>query len=169
MEGKIQEQIINIVERLAETKITTKNRKREKVTARAVYSKLCRDIFPDMSLAKIGKPINRDHATIIHMFRIINDHLKNDKDYITLYKKASSLINKDLVSTTDLDYSNYLESLEDRITELSDLATRQNESIQQLSSAPEKYKAFEQIPDYLLKTFIETRLEPFLKLHNANT
>ena len=57
MEKEIQEQIIDVIERLHGDKITTKNRKRENVTARAVYAKLCKDIFPYLSLDKIGEPI----------------------------------------------------------------------------------------------------------------
>ena len=70
MEKQIQKQIIDVIERLHNDKITTKNRKRSNVTARAVYAKLCKDIFPYLTLHKIAEPINRDHATIIHAFKM---------------------------------------------------------------------------------------------------
>ena len=171
MEKEIQEQIIGVIERLNNAKITTKNRKRENVTARAVYAKLCKDIFPYLSLSKIAEPINRDHATIIHMFKMIDGHLKNDNEYINLYKKASVIINKDIVATQNIKEISYLESLEERLIKLSNALIEKNKEIEHLKSlrTSDRYKKFDRIPDELFETFIETRLEPFLKLNNATT
>lgn len=167
MEKQIQEQIIEVIERLHQDKITTKNRKRENVTARAVYAKLCRDIFPYLSLHKIGKPINRDHCTIIHMFKMIDQHLKNDNQYINLYKKASVIINKDIIATQNLKEISYLESLEERIVQMSNTLIEKNKQIEQLQGqrTTNRYKPFEALPDELFDTFIETRLKPYLKLN----
>ena len=167
MEKQIQEQIIEVIERLHKDKITTKNRKRENVTARAVYAKLCRDIFPYLSLHKIGKPINRDHCTIIHMFKMIDQHLKNDNQYINLYKRASIAINKDIIETKHLKEISYLESLEERIVQMSNTLIEKNKEIEELKSKrpTSKYDKFDKIPNELFNTFIETRLEPFLKLN----
>jgi len=171
MEKQIQEQIIEVIERLHKAKITTKNRKRGNVTARAVYAKLCKDIFPYLSLQKIAKPINRDHATIIHMFKMIDNHLKNDNEYINLYKKASVIINKDIIATQNVKEMSYLESLEERIINLSNALIDKNKQIEELQSqrTTERYKEFDAIPEELLDTFIETRLKPYLKLNNATT
>lgn len=167
MEKEIQEQIINVIERLHNDKITTKNRKRENVTARAVYAKLCKDIFPYLSLDKIAKPINRDHATVIHMFKMIDNHLKNDNQYINLYKKASVIINKDIVATQNIKEISYLESLEERIINLSNTLIEKNKEIEELKSErkAERYEPFKAIPNELFDTFIETRLKPYLKLN----
>ena len=171
MEKEIQEQIIDVIERLHGDKITTKNRKRENVTARAVYAKLCKDIFPYLSLDKIAKPINRDHATIIHAFKMIDNHLKNDNQYINLYKKASVIINKDIVATQNIKEMSYLESLEERLIKMSNALIEKNKEIEELKSKrpTSKYDKFDKIPNELFETFIETRLEPFLKLNNATT
>ena len=107
MEEKIQAQIIDIVEQLTKTKITTKNRKRENVTARAVYAKLAKDLLPNLTLAKIAAPINRDHATVIHLFKMIENHLYRDNYYINLYKKASTIINKDVIHSGDFNKMSY--------------------------------------------------------------
>jgi len=167
MEKEIQEQIIGVIERLNNAKITTKNRKRENVTARAVYAKLCKDIFPYLSLSKIAEPINRDHATIIHMFKMIDGHLKNDNEYINLYKKASVIINKDIVATQNVKEISYLESLEERLIKLSNALIEKNKEIEHLKSlrTTDRYKKFDRIPDELFEIFVETRLEPFLKLN----
>jgi len=167
MEKEIQEQIIDVIERLHQAKITTKNRKRSNVTARAVYAKLCKDIFPYLTLSKIAEPINRDHATIIHIFKMIENHLKNDNEYINLYKKASVIINKDIVATQNVKEISYLESLEERIIRMSNALIEKNKEIEHLKSlrTSDRYKKFDRIPEELFETFIETRLEPFLKLH----
>lgn len=167
MEKQIQEQIIDVIERLHSAKITTKNRKRENVTARAVYAKLCKDIFPYLTLEKIAEPINRDHATIIHMFKMIDNHLKNDNEYINLYKKASVVINKDVIATQNVKEISYLESLEERLIKMSNALIEKNKEIEQLKGqrTTDKYKPFEALPDELFDTFIETRLKPYLKLN----
>ena len=171
MEKQIQEQIIDVIERLHNTKITTNNRKRGNVTARAVYAKLCKDVFPYLSLQKIAKPINRNHATIIHMFKMIEDHLKNDNEYINLYKKASVIINKDIVATQNIKEISYLESLEERIIQMSNTLIDKNKQIEELKGQrpTNRYKEFDAIPEELLENFIETRLKPFLKFNNATT
>lgn len=167
MEKQVQKQIIEVIERLHDAKITTKNRKRSNVTARAVYAKLCKDIFPYLSLDKIAEPINRDHATIIHMFKAIDNHLKNDNEYINLYKKASVIINKDIVATQNIKEISYLESLEERIINLSNTLIEKNKEIEELKSqrTTDKYEPFSEIPDKLFNTFIETRLKPFLAIN----
>ena len=167
MEKQIQEQIIGVIERLHNAKITTKNRKRENVTARAVYAKLCKDIFPYLTLEKIAEPINRDHATIIHMFKMIDGHLKNDNEYINLYKKASVVINKDVIATQNVKEISYLESLEERLIKMSNALIEKNKEIEQLKGkrTTDKYEPFEALPDELFNTFIETRLKPYLKLN----
>jgi len=168
MEKEIQEQIIDVIERLHQAKITTKNRKRSNVTARAVYAKLCKDIFPYLTLSKIAEPINRDHATIIHIFKMIDNHLKNDNEYINLYKRASVIINKDVIATQNVKEISYLESLEERLIRMSNALIEKNKEIEHLKSlrTSDRYKKFDRIPDELFETFIETRLEPFLKLNS---
>jgi F0F1-type ATP synthase beta subunit len=171
MEKEIQEQIIGVIERLHNAKITTKNRKRENVTARAVYVKLCKDIFPYLSLHKIAEPINRNHATIIHLLKSIDNHLKNDNQYINLYKRASVVINKDIIETQNIKEISYLESLEERIINLSNTLIDKNKQIEELKTqrTTERYKDFDIMSDDLLEEFIETRLKPYLKLNYAAT
>ena len=167
MEKQIQEQIIELIERIHGKDITTKNRRRENVTARAVYVKLCKDIFPYLSLHKIAEPINRNHATIIHLLKSIDNHLKNDNHYINLYKKASVIINKDIIETQNIKEISYLESLEERIINLSNTLIEKNKQIDQLKKqrTTDRYKDFDVMPDEMLNEFITTRLKPYLRLH----
>lgn len=174
MEEQIQHQIIEVIETLQKTKITTKNRNRSNVTARAVYSKLCKDIFPYLTLHRIAKPINRNHASVIHLFKLIENTLNQDNEYINLYKKASVIINKDIIATQNIKDISYLENLEERLIQMSNTLIAKNKQIDELKSIADnkpkdKYKDFENIPEELFETFIETRLKPFLKLNYATT
>ena len=167
MEEQIQQQIIQVIESIQKTKITTKNRNRSNVTARAVYSKLCKDIFPYLTLHKIAKPINRNHASVVHLFKLIENTLNQDNEYINLYKKASVIINKDIIATQNIKDISYLENLEERLIQMSNTLIAKNKEVEELKGqmTSDKYEPFHKIPDELFETFIETRLEPFLKLN----
>ncbi len=167
MEEQIQHQIIQVIESIQKTKITTKNRNRSNVTARAVYAKLCKDIFPYLTLHRIAKPINRNHASVIHLFKLIENTLNQDNEYINLYKKASVIINKDIIATQNIKDISYLENLEARLVQMSNTLIEKNKQIDELKK--DKYKDLENIPEELFETFIETRLKPFLKLNYATT
>lgn len=58
----------------------THTRKRENVTARKLYFKFCRD-YTHLSLSAIGKTLtpNKDHATVLHNCRTIEDLIRFDK------------------------------------------------------------------------------------------
>jgi len=67
--------IKQLVENIGEVDdISIKSRKRHIVNLRATYAKLCFLYIDKFTLAKCGKEINRDHATIIHALKIF----KND-------------------------------------------------------------------------------------------
>ena len=57
--------IRNAVESMFNTQIHIPSREREMVYMRSIYYKLCKD-FTFESLTKIGKAVNKDHATVIH-------------------------------------------------------------------------------------------------------
>ena len=47
--------------------LKNRTRRREVVDARFIYYRRVKEIFKDtLSLSQIGKPVNRDHATVIH-------------------------------------------------------------------------------------------------------
>jgi hypothetical protein len=98
---------------------------------------------------------------------MIDNHLKNDNEYINLYKKASVIINKDVIATQNVKEISYLESLEERLIRMSNALIEKNKEIERLKSlrTSDRYKKFDRIPEELFETFIETRLEPFLKLN----
>tara|TARA_R110000803_G_scaffold201950_1_gene266890 strand:+ start:475 stop:960 length:486 start_codon:yes stop_codon:yes gene_type:complete len=86
-----KETIKQLVEDYFKLDFSKKLRKREYVEARAIYYKLLRE-NTRMSLAAIGSSMNRDHATVLHSLRQIEDWLQYDKqikqDYDTLNNRV---------------------------------------------------------------------------------
>lgn len=89
------ETIKKLVENYFKIELNSKTRRREYVEARAIYYKLLRE-NTRMSLASIGKTMNRDHATALHSIRKIEDWLEFDKqlkqDYNTLNARVQHAI-----------------------------------------------------------------------------
>tara|TARA_B100000925_G_scaffold212015_1_gene161685 strand:- start:116 stop:613 length:498 start_codon:yes stop_codon:yes gene_type:complete len=87
--------IRNAVESMFNTQIHIPSREREMVYMRSIYYKLCKD-FTFESLTKIGKAVNKDHATVIHGLKVF-DNLINplwEKDYYNRYLKLHERLNK---------------------------------------------------------------------------
>jgi hypothetical protein len=77
------------------------------------------------------------------------------------------VINKDVIATQNVKEISYLESLEERLIRMSNALIEKNKEIEELKSqrTTDKYQAFDRLPNELFNIFIETRLEPFLKLN----
>lgn len=65
--------------------ISTKSRKAEVVLFRALYFKLATDTT-NWSLQKIGKVVNRDHATVLHAKKKLYSELMQNKHLLNLYE-----------------------------------------------------------------------------------
>tara|TARA_R110000803_G_scaffold33964_1_gene74288 strand:- start:263 stop:748 length:486 start_codon:yes stop_codon:yes gene_type:complete len=102
--------IKEIVENYFKIDIATKTRVRQYVEARAIYYKLLRD-NTRMSLATIGKTMNRDHATALHSIRKIEDWLEYDRQLKQDYKTLNSRVQHAIKLNPDL--FNDVESIED--------------------------------------------------------
>ena len=92
------------------------SRKRNFVEARAIYYKLLRDIS-NMTLQAIGDTVNRDHATILHSLKSVDDWMKYDVKLSGKYKNILYAI--DNIGDSDMNnlrYDNMMLNL--RIEEL---------------------------------------------------
>lgn len=69
--------------------IQGKSRKRELVYVRHIFTKVLRDKTL-LSLAQIGKEINRDHTTVLAGIAVINSRIKMYDDVKQLYQKITS-------------------------------------------------------------------------------
>jgi len=77
--------IKNYVDQHTGYDISTRSRKAEVVLFRALYFKLACDTT-NWSLQKIGKIVNRDHATVLHAKKYLFDELMENKYLINLYE-----------------------------------------------------------------------------------
>ncbi len=65
----------------------TSSRKREFVEARQIAMSLLFKYFKHkMSLSEIGRKFNRDHATVIHSIKCVNNLIELDKEFRERYK-----------------------------------------------------------------------------------
>ena len=74
--------------------LSSKSRKRELVFARQVIIFFMKELTKE-SLAKIGSYLGKDHATVIHSCRTINDLVETDKSIrmkIHLYREKIKLL-----------------------------------------------------------------------------
>lgn len=84
--------------------IENSTRKRRTVDARRAYSKILRDV--GFSYEHIADTINKDHATIIHYVKSIENLLEYDSIFekrFMLAKKQFLLENKELISQSNED------------------------------------------------------------------
>jgi chromosomal replication initiation ATPase DnaA len=75
--------------------IVSHKRNREMVTARALFSYMCR-VHLDQPFKRIGVMLNRDHSTIIHLCNNYEDYLRmNYKQETQFYNECINRINNE--------------------------------------------------------------------------
>jgi len=72
-----KEMIKEIVDNYFELDLKRNTRKRNYVEARAVFYKLCRE-FTKLSLEQIGQQVNKDHASVLHGIKSLNNWIEQD-------------------------------------------------------------------------------------------
>ena len=127
MENTIYEKVKQIVELVTRVKITVNNRKREVIDARMIYAKILRE--RGASLASIGMTINKDHTTIIHYIRTMDDLLVTDREVLRKYIKSKELLLLDEQELNLLDENDTLSELS-RLKETVDVLEKKNTLLQ---------------------------------------
>lgn len=84
------EEIKKIVQNHFKLDISENSRRFELVFARACYFKICRDLTKN-SYQRIGASLGKNHATVMHGIKTLNDLVETDKD---LKNRFDSLLNK---------------------------------------------------------------------------
>ncbi len=88
------QEIKTLVEQETNNTLNAKTRKRDIVYTRAVYFKLCR-VHTQQPLSDIGKPVGRDHATVLHGLKLFDNVLvEYEKNYLELFTKLDQEIRK---------------------------------------------------------------------------
>lgn len=82
--------IRNKVEKYFNVNIAEKTRRFDVVFARGCYFKLCRELTKN-SFKKIGDSVGKNHATVIHGIRTVNDLVETDRQ---LKSEMDGLMNK---------------------------------------------------------------------------
>jgi len=68
------------------------SREREAKQSRQLFAKFMKK-YTNYSLGRIGKYIGRDHATILHSIKTVNNYYDTDKDFRELYCNIDQIIN----------------------------------------------------------------------------
>lgn len=82
-----------------------RSRRRHVVDARLIYSKILKD--EGLGCSEIARSLRRDHATILHYFRVFEVYTKTDAVLLDTYKKIKKLFETEsdsvpVMSGTDL-------------------------------------------------------------------
>lgn len=130
MTNTVNEKMINeVVNNYFELNIKRNTRKRPYVEARAIYFKLCRD-FTRLSLEQIGNKVNRNHASVLHGIKTLNnwvgydDRIKNNLRILT--NKITNFIND---SQKELQSNEFNEALVSRYIQLKERVKEQDRII----------------------------------------
>ena len=141
--------IVEAVSNVTNATLKSKIRDEHTVFSRWIYFKIAKSLS-FKSLNKIGKEVNRDHATVIHGLREVEIVLKDPK-YNYYYNQAMQNLglqpqNVDILKVIEIedDEPNY-----DKIKELVNL--------------------IKDIDDTALTELIDYRIKPFLKLYRLDT
>jgi hypothetical protein len=80
--------IVSLKTGIEKVDILEANRKRKFVMARCLYVNLMH-IFTDLSETEISKKIEKDRATVYHMYKVHDDLTSVDKNYVKLFGECS--------------------------------------------------------------------------------
>ena len=164
MEHKTQNNIQQIVELVTRVKLTAKNRKREVIDARMIYAKITRE--RGASLASIGGDLHKDHTTIIHYLRTVDNLLITDREVARKYIKCKELLLLDEQELNLLDENDTLSELS-RLKDRVDVLEKKNKLLEdeneKLNRAMERFRGILKVIDEATPTGHEKIVERKIK------
>jgi len=104
---EVSEALLKIVElktAINREEIFESNRKRKFVMARCLYVNLMH-IFTDLSETEISKKIEKDRATVYHMYKVHDDLISVDKNYIKMFEECSDKYGAQRIINREIIYS----------------------------------------------------------------
>ena len=90
------ELIKNVTEDVTGMNIKRNDRKRDVVIARYIYFNLAKELT-GKTMTSIGKVVGRNHATVLHGIRVLNDWIETSREVRDIYTRVKD----QLVSETD--------------------------------------------------------------------
>ena len=127
-----KEMIKETVDNYFEVNLKRNTRKRNYVEARAIFYKLCRE-FTKMSLEQIGEQVNRDHSSVLHGIRCLNNWVEQDsriKNNLRILRNKIRNFEDEKDNIIDLD-----ESIVLKYVQLKEQVKEQEEIINDLRKA----------------------------------
>lgn len=150
--------------------MSSRSRKSTYVEARMMYYHfIFNNILPRPSLSKIGKPVNRNHATVLHGLDTFDVLIESDYNF----KRQYIVLEKILIETLDLSMTikterlNLLERIDTLENELIQLKKENNRLLNKIENDREKL-LFSRIPDDYIDDFVKHRLKPYLRMIERN-
>lgn len=119
------------------SKVSKNKRTRELVYARCVVYHICRSNFA-MSLAEIGKPFGKDHATVLHNLNNVLHLVLQEEIYTDVINKANKIIEFDKES--EVESVKKFFQLQDAEYEIAQLNAENRQLRKELSSLEEQTK-----------------------------
>ena len=140
--------------------INTNNRKQDIVDGRFLFSALARKCT-ELSLSKIGKYLNKDHATIIHGITQFNNVLVLDEKFKGLYDTyVFNYLVRKVEEQGEQEELNKQDSIE--LTELREIRVKEFNGLKAKINLLERQKDILENDNITLKLKVKNE-EPFLK------
>lgn len=143
-----KEMIKEIVDNYFEINLKRNTRKRQYVEARAVFYKLCRE-FTKLSLEEIGKQVNRDHASVLHGIRSLNNWIEYDnriKNNLRILRNKVRHFEDEKDNVIELDESIVLKyvQLKEQVKEQDEIINDLRNSLKDITEKHERREKFYQ-------------------------
>ena len=166
--------IVETLKKLSGTDFTIKSSKQELVFLRWIYFKIARETT-NCSLSVIGKFINKDHATVLHGLKNVDDILK-DLHLNNICKKCLKDLNycddifhaidgNYIINSKFIDYMDNIMIIEDVVDVL--VYKESEKEIEQFKTPQNINDILQELNTEQLAELYETRLKPFLRMHKA--
>ena len=157
---KHSEILTEIVNDIFQCDVMSTVRRRENVDGRRAFSAILKN--EGHSFTKIGKVLNKDHATIMHYVRGIEGVLKTDSGFTRKYDKASMTFLTKIDRSENDFISKEINKLKDKVTSERSHASTLNREIKRL----ENVQFFLNKENDLIKNKLKAYNDKFDKLYS---
>jgi len=143
-----KQMIKEIVDNYFELNLKRNTRKRQYVEARAIFYKLCRE-FTKLSLEEIGEQVNRDHASVLHGIRSLNNWIEYDnriKNNLRILRNKVRNFEDEKDNVIELDESIVLKyvQLKEQVKEQEEIINDLRKALKDITEKHERREKFYQ-------------------------
>lgn len=171
-----REKLAHVISTLIGFDISLPSRKHDHVVARWIYCKIVNEELDYCSLESIGKTIKRDHATVLHALKKVDNEMAKNFKLKSLYLRVLAV--KDLYEESgeevDFDSVLTLEDAKDRYeVKINNITSFYSKKLEELRAKGNHispmFDFLIQIPEDKIEHFKETRLIPYLRMNKVKT